>query len=272
MRNLLAIASLSLLVLVPAIAAAEMDEAGNLINVVGGPSGGDGGGVLCGTCPAPNGDRGVDFKNGELYVIAGVQIHHFQNCQIVGSTTISGVGNPFGLGYDSLRDLWIVTDPGADRVYQVNMAGAVVQSWPSPAAGPVGAAYDSQRDLYLIADFAVDQITRLNPNTGLPAAAIPVPAGSRIAGTGYDALHDLIFYHGRDQATSYCIRASTGALFFSIPIPNGGANNGQGAGVAPDGNGWLSHFEEPTLFCVVKDVSTAVEPSTWGAIKSTYHD
>ncbi|HWN80469.1 MAG TPA: hypothetical protein VNM87_00090 [Candidatus Udaeobacter sp.] len=249
---------------------ADLDVAGNVTDGTpgNGPNAPDGG--LCGTCPAPAGDTGVDFKNGDLYVLAGGQIHHLVNCAIVGSTTVQGITVPFGLGYDSLRDLWIVTDPGADRVYQVNMAGAVVNSWPAPAAGAVGAAYDSNRDLYLIADFTVDQITRLNPNTGLPAAPIPVPAGSRIAGTGFDPGADLIMYNGRDQATTYCISAATGVLVFSQPIPAGGGNNGQGAGIAPDGNGWLSHFEQPTLYCVEKDVATAVEQTTWGAIKSVY--
>jgi hypothetical protein len=255
---------------------ADLDDAGNVTDGTpgGGPTGPDG--PLCGTCPAPANDRGVDFKNGDLYVISGVQIHHMVNCQIVGSTTMVGITNPFGLGYDSLRDLWIVTDPSADRIYQVNMAGAIVNSWPSPAAGPVGAAYDSNRDLYLISDFAVDSITRLNPSTGLPAAAIPVPAGTRIAGTGYDPGADLIFYLSRGSAVepgaAHCMSAATGALVFSTPIPAApaGSNNGQGAGIAPDGNGWLSHFEQPTLYCIEKDIATPVEQTTWGAIKGIY--
>jgi hypothetical protein len=270
--RILVVATVLGLFLLPGLAMADLDEAGNLTDAVIGPDPGPPDGAQCGTCPAPAGDRGVDFKNGELYVIAGNQIHHYVNCQVVGSTTIQGITNAFGLGYDTLRDLWIVTDPGADRVYQVNMGGAVVNSWPSPAAGPVGAAYDSNRDLYLIADFAVDAITRLNPTTGLPVAPIAIPAGSRICGTGFDPGPDLIFYHGRDQAVSYCISAATGALFFSLPIPDAapGSNNGQGAGVAPDGNGWLSHFEQPTLYCIVKDIATPVEQTTWGAIKGIY--
>jgi hypothetical protein len=268
MRNL--VMTLGGFLLLPGLAMADLDDAGNL--GTGSTGGGTPDGPGCGTCPAPGGDAGLDFKNGELYVIAAGQIHHMVNCQIVGSTQLQGIVNPFGLGYDSMRDLWIIADPSADRIYQVNMAGGIVQSWPSPAAGPVGAAYDSNRDLYLISDWAIDQITRLNPTTGLPVASIPVPDGSRLAGTGYDPSRDLIFYHGRDQATSYCISAATGALFFSLPIPNGGADNGQGAGVAPDGNGWLSHREEPTIYCIEKHVATPVESSTWGAIKSILHD
>jgi len=269
MRILLAVAAVCGLLLLPGFALADLDVAGNWTDGEG-PNPQNPDGAQCGTCPAPAGDTGVDFKNGELYVIAGGQIHHLVNCQIVGSTPLSGISVPFGLGYDSLRDRWIVTDPSADRVYQVSMAGVIINSWPSPAAGPVGAAYDSNRDLYLVSDFTVDQITRLNPTTGLPAASIPIPAGSRIAGTGYDPSRDLITYHGRDQATTYCISGATGALFFSLPIPLGGGNNGQGAGIAPDGNCWLSHFEQPTIFCIVKDVPTAVEQTTWGKIKSNY--
>ena len=262
--------------LVPGLAIADFDDAGNTVGggSQGPPSSPDG--PLCGTCPAPAEDRGVDFKNGELYVLASGQIHHLVNCQIVGSTPLSGILNPFGLGYDTLRDLWIVTDPSADRIYQVTMAGAIANSWPSPAAGPVGAAYDSNRDLYLVSDFTIDSITRLNPVTGLPATSIPVPAGTRIAGTGFDPGPDLIFYLSRGNAqepgAAHCMSAATGALFFSLPIPDPGPDNGQGAGVAPDGNGWLSHREQPRLYCIVKDVATAVEQTTWGAIKSVYEE
>src|SRR5262245_50480364 len=88
------------LLLFPALAFADLDDAGNWTDGGGnGPQNPDG--AQCGTCPAPAGDAGVDFKNGELYVIAGGQINHFVNCAIVGATPIVGINVPFGLGYDT---------------------------------------------------------------------------------------------------------------------------------------------------------------------------
>ncbi len=136
----------------------------------------------------------------------------------------------------------------------------------------MGAAYDPSRDLYWITDFSTSQIYSINPNTGLPGPAINVPAGSRLAGTGYNAGGDILFYHGRNEAMSYCISASNGQLLFSFPIPAGGGNNGQGAGCAPGtGNGWLTHYEQPFVYCVEScGGATPVEASTWGTIKSLY--
>lgn len=270
----LVIAMLSLLVLaLPAAALAGLDAAGNYddggISVPPADDPGD----PCGTCPDPASSmRGVTYRNGDLYVLSqSGTIYQLQNCTAVASVSIQTSGFFFGLGWDSTRDLFVVSDAGADVIHTVNPAnGAVMNTFPSPASGPVGAAYDATRDLYWISDFNAGAITSLMPN-GAVGPSIPVPAGSRIAGTAYDAATDVLYYNGRDQAAGYCISASTGALISSFAIAPGG-NNGQGAGIDPSiGNVWITHFENPTIYCYEKDGgSTPVDSSTWGSIKAIY--
>jgi len=270
MRLWLAALSLALAVN-PSLAAAELDVNGNLIGTS--PTSWDTPGDPCGQCTAPYAILGVDFKGSDLWgITAGGLLYHFATCAVVETVQAQIPGSAYGLGYDSGRDLWIITSPQTDRVYQVDLSGAVVNSWATPGAGPVGAAYDATRDLYWITDFALAQIYSVDPDTGLPGAVINVPAGSRIAGTGYNAGADVLIYNGRDQAMSYCISAASGQLLYSFPVPLGGDNNGQGVGCDPaTGNAWLAHFEQPFLFCVEScGGPTPVAPATWGAIKSLY--
>jgi hypothetical protein len=270
MRKLATVLGLSLLLL-PGLAAAEYDVAGNIIDAPPPLPGNDSPGDVCGQCPQPPGtDVGLAFKAGNIHVIASGTIHELQNCQVVGSTAIQGVGFPWGLGYDSTRDMWIIADPGAARIYQVNMAGQVVNSWPSQSARPLGAAYDPNRDLYWVSDWQINQMNSIDPNTGLPGMVRNAPAGTRIAGLGYDAGGDVFYYHGRDQAFGYVMAVQSGALVVSFPLPVGGSNNGQGAGIAPDGNGWHSHSESSTIWCVELAGTTPVEEVTWGSIKAIY--
>lgn len=266
MFKLTAVFGLALLLL-PALAAAEYDVNGDLMVSV--PPPGDSPGDLCGQCPDPaSGPDGIAFKNGDLHVLAGATIYRIVNCQVAGTTPIA-VGSSFGLGYDDLRDMWIVADPSGSRVYQVDASGAVANSWAAPSTRPVGAAYDAVRDLYWLCDWQLNVLNSLDPNTGMPGPSFPAPGGTRLAGLGHDPGGDVFFYHGRDQAMSY-VCTGTGQLIVSFPVPFGGGNNGRGAGIAPDGNGWLCHAEQPNVFCVELAGTTPVETTTWGAIKAIY--
>jgi hypothetical protein len=254
----------------PGIALAELDAVGNIIDSEVGAlpfAPGD----PCGFCASPGiEDFGVTFKNGELWVVnQGGTLYHLQGCLAVESISIRVL--PAGLGYDSSRGLFIVTDASVDVVHQIDLSGTIVNTWPSPADGPVGAAYDPTRDLYWISDYLGNAITSMNPNTGLPGPTLPVPAGTRIAGTGYDATRDAILYNGRDQGMTYWMSAANGSLLGAFPNPGGpGLNNGQGAGIALDGNGWVSHYEQPAMYCLEGFGPVAVEDASWGRIKAEY--
>jgi hypothetical protein len=78
-----------------------------------------------------------------------------------------------------------------------------------------------------------------------------VPGGSRISGTAYDVTLDALVYHGRNEASTYWVSVETGEILAIFPVPQGGQNNGAGAAIDPNlGNLWLTHNEDPRLFCL----------------------
>ncbi len=103
------------LCLTPALALAELDDAGNIIYDPGqNPvEPGDAPGDPCGQCQTPGtGQKGVTFKGGDLWTIdsAGL-LSHYVNCVIVEQQGTQTGASTFGLGYDSNRNLWVITSP-----------------------------------------------------------------------------------------------------------------------------------------------------------------
>lgn len=259
------------LLLVPVIVAAQYDDRGNIIGPSGDPDPAPG--DPCGLCPDPSpATFGLTFKDGDLWVLDYVtySLYRLVSCSVAGTISLNAVAVPSGLGYDSHRGLFIVTDPAIAVVHQVDQSGAIVNTWPSPGPGPVGAAYDPLRDVYWISDWEMDNIASIDPNTGVTLNSFPVPAGSRIAGAGYDDSQDAILYNGRDQGRTYWVSAGTGALIGNFPNPGGGGeNNGQGAAVAPNGYGWVTHYEQPRIFCI-EGFPVPTRRASWGTVKAIY--
>jgi hypothetical protein len=258
--------------LLPAAALADFDVAGN--DLKGDDNSTAEPGDPCGQCPDPaDGEAGVAYRGPELWVQAGNVLFHLEECSVVETISISPpLSVAYGLGYDPIRDLFLVTDPGADVLTTVDMSGTRINTWPTPGPGPVGVAYDFARDLYWTSDWQVDALMAMNPD-GSAGPVHFVPAGSRISGTGYDMTHDALVYHGRDQAMGYWINAETGGFIDSFMVPYGGLNNGSGAGVDPATNYvWITHSEEPYVFCIegLGLPPTASAPSTWSLVKSLY--
>jgi hypothetical protein len=248
------------------------DVAGDLDSSPGASADASYPGEGCGTCPQPAPDAwGVTLREGALWVLAGATLYHLRPCGVVEAVPLAGVTVPVGLGYDSRRDVFVVTDPAMDLVHQIDATGAVAATWPSPGEGPVGAAYDPDRDVYWISDWIADSITPLDPVTGESGPELPVPFGSRIAGCGYDRSSDALLYNARDQSLTCWMSAGGGELLASSPNPGGpGINNGRGTAVAPEGRGWLGHFEQGRLYCVEGPGPVGVERVTWGATKAGY--
>jgi streptogramin lyase len=255
---------------IPGIVLAQYDFYGNEIGVAGTPDPAPG--DPCGTCPDPSPDIfGLTFKDGSLWALDYVSytLYHLVSCTVVATVTLT-VAYPAGIGYDTNRGLFIVTDPGLDLVHQVDVSGTIINTWPSPGPGPVGAAYDPMRDVYWISDWETDVIAAVDPNTGLAVITYSVSAGSRIAGTGYDEGQDVILYNGRNEARTYWMSAATGMLIANFPNPGGGGGgNGQGAAIAPNGHGWIAHFEQPTIYCI-EGFPVPTENASWGRVKALY--
>jgi hypothetical protein len=257
------------LILTQGTAMARYDAAGNIIgDGDGGPV--NGVGDVCGTCPAPNDDLGVDFKGNDLLVYDGV-IHRYQNCVEAETVTLHPAPSfGFDIGYDSVRNLYLVTDPGAHTVITYASDGSQVGTF-AALGNPVGVAYDASRDVYWACDWTADQIYAIDADTGAIGPVFPAPLGTRIAGTGYDAVNDAIAYNARDQAMGHWMSASNGSLIASYAIPLGGKNNGAGCGVDPlTTNVWTSHYEQPFVYCIFGLGPIAVEADSWGSIKAGY--
>jgi hypothetical protein len=245
-----------LLAIAPTAAGAQFDELGNHEGRAGVvPDGAAGSAVVetCGTCKEPDVlSWGVAFRGGERWV-TGVRgtLFRMNGCRVTAEIPLVTTRLAAGLGYDSRRDVFVLTDAARDEVCQVTTSGRILTRWPTPGPGPVGAAYDPRRDLYWISDWERDRLDSIDPKTGLPGPSIDVPAGSRISGTAYDVTLDVLVYHSRDEALTYWMSVETREIVAVYPIPRAGRNNGAGAGIDPArGNLWLTHNEEALMFCL----------------------
>jgi hypothetical protein len=242
-----------LFMVLPTAVAAQFDDLGN--------HAGQGGETLdpqesvvetCGECKEPDVLAwGVAFRGSYKWIVdVRGTLFRMRGCVVDREIPLITLPLPAGLGYDTHRDVLIVADAALDHVYQVTTSGRVLRGWPTPGPGPVGAAYDSRRDLYWFSDWELDQLNSIDPNTGLPGPSIDVPAGSRISGTAYDAVLDVLVYNSRDGALTYWVSVATEEILAVYPIPKGGRNNGAGAAIDPRrGNLWLTHNEESLMFC-----------------------
>jgi hypothetical protein len=275
MRLTILLVSLCLLC-VPVMVRAELDVAGD--ELVAGPAPHDNPGDPCGECPDSYASKGAAFMGGDFYfndrntsTIVGMDN---ETCQILGSTPVTGISYAYGLTYDQTRDVWVIDDPGADYMYVVDTNGAVVNSWPTTPSGntgPVGTAFDVNRDVYWSCCWQTNRLYSYDPATGAPVGVITCPAGSRVAGLGYDAHNDVLAYNGRDQGYTYWVDAESGGLLAQAPIPNAGSNNGSGLGVEPGTqNAWVTHYEMNAIYCLEGMGASAVESTTWGQLKGAF--
>ncbi|MEN8165101.1 MAG: hypothetical protein ABFS37_13300 [Acidobacteriota bacterium] len=216
----------------------DFDSAGNPLGAhqPAAPANGDDralGDVLNSFPEPPDAAFGLTFRNGNLWGAGeGSLVLSEMNPDtgaVISTVTVNGAGfsNVAGLGYDTSRNLFIVTDTVIDTVSTVDpTTGAVQNSWPAPAGGPVGASYDSVRDGYWICDFSSTLLYLVSPTDGAVVWTCPsLPAGSStIAGVGYEAATDRLVYNSRSNGTTYIIEASDCSLVASFPTPGAWGN------------------------------------------------
>lgn len=230
-------------------------------------------GAVLDSCFAPvNRTFGVEFRRDELWTSAyDGTLTRIENCVPVQVISVNGFrGLATGLGWDSRRDLFVVTDAELEIVYVVDLAGDVVRSYPAPGTGSIGAAYDSTRDVYWITDFETDSLYALNPLDGGRAAAFALPAGTRCSGAAYDPALDAIYYNDRVAVPMcYYVSASTGELLGQFELPYAALFTWQDNGLAADGTLWIHHFERDRIYGIERQVTEA-RRVTWGGLKLRY--
>ena len=230
-------------------------------------------GDYCGNCPDPvQRVFGVEFRHGDLWIVTiDGTLTHLSSCQTIDVHNIQGFrGFATGLGYDSKRDQFVVTDAFNEEVQEVAPDGAVLKTFPAPGTGSIGAAYDSTRDVYWITDFETDSLYAIDPVTGASVHRFALPAGTRVSGAAYDAALDAIYYNDRVlDARCYYVSAQDAALLGSFAIPYTGFNGWDDNAFAPDGNLWAHNNENQGVYCIERS-TTPTRASTWGALKLRY--
>jgi hypothetical protein len=215
---------------------------------------------------------GVEFRRGELWTLAiDGTLTRLSGCAPAQILSVNGFrGFATGLGWDSRRDLFVVTDAEIESLYVVDLAGEVVRVLGAPGSGSIGAAYDSTRDVYWITDFETDSLYGLNPLDGGRVAAFALPAGSRCAGAAYDPGLDAVFYQDRVLVpTCYFVSAADGSLLGQFQLPYPGLNGWEDNALAPDGSLWAHHFERGKVYAFERSV-TSTRRVTWGGLKQRF--
>lgn len=190
-------------------------------------------------------------RNGSTLLLMGSgQILQFDEAtgSPLGSVT-TGVSGDFGLGYDSLRGLFVTTNAGSDVVSTHDATGGLVSSWVAPATGPVGAAYDAGRDVYWICDWQANTVTSIRPTTGASITTWDTAAVgcTRPAGVAFDRANDQVIVGGRDQSSVFVMDAATGALVRSF-VAVDGSNNPQGLADSSSGNVWHTSWNSGNVY------------------------
>jgi hypothetical protein len=230
-------------------------------------------GALCDSCPDPNlRVFGVEFRLGDLWTVSyDGTLTHLSSCRPVEVHSVQGFrGLASGLGYDSRRDLFVVTDAELAIVYVVDVRGNVVRSYPTPGPGAIGAAYDPRRDLYWITDWREDSLFAVVPETGVVTTRFALPAGFRVAGAAYDPVLDAVYYQSR-VAEPVCYFASVvdGSLLGSFALPYASINGWEDNALGPGGTLWIHHNELASIYCIER-LTTATRRVSWGALKERY--
>ncbi|MEM7201532.1 MAG: hypothetical protein AAF628_14785 [Planctomycetota bacterium] len=198
--------------------------------------------------------RGLAFRDDQLFGITQaavlVELDPF-NGRVLNAVTTE-LTDAFGLGWDSNRGAFIVTDPVRDLVFRITPAGYMVAQFTAPATGPVGAAYDTTRDAYWIADWEADRIYLIDPDDGTTIRSLPAPPMTgRIAGAAHEPTTDVLLVHGRDTESAYVLSAVNGMVITSFPVRLTWTNNGDGAAIrASDRSAYLAHREAATVLVV----------------------
>ena len=123
---------------------------------------------------------------------------------------------PFGLGYDSARNEFVMTSASHGTVVRVNSSGTITTIFKVPTSATTGVAYDANRDAYWAADWSANLLYLMdaaNGSTLQPAFDLKSSGCTRASDVGFSAINDLIVIIGRDNETAYLYRAGNPPVF-----------------------------------------------------------
>lgn len=140
--------------------------------------------------------------------------------------------SPFGLGFDSRRNSFVLADASLKAIVRADLSGKVTTFASYAPNRCVGVAYDSNRDGYWLTMLSPYQLLLYdasNLTTVLKTIDLVAVGATRAAGAAYDPINDVVYTNSRDKKAGYAFSAATGALLNSWPLVYQGSNNGQGA-------------------------------------------
>jgi hypothetical protein len=195
----------------------------------------------------PPGTKLLEFKLGPrmygltvvgdiFYAVAKPNILEFDRQGNVKNTiSLSGAPSgfsPFGLGFDTRRNSFILCDASYKAIVLADLNGKVSTFSSYAPNRCVGAAYDSTRDGYwmtMLSPYQILLYDARNLTSVLKTIDLVAVGATRAAGTAYDRINDVVYTNSRDKKMGYAFSAATGALLYSWPLVHNGTNNGQGA-------------------------------------------
>jgi hypothetical protein len=179
---------------------------------------------------------GVTVVGEVFYAVARPNILEFDRQGNVKATiTLSGAPSgfsPFGLGFDTRRNSFVLCDSTAEAIVLADLSGKVSTFASYAPNRAVGVAYDPSRDGYWLTMLSPYQLLLFdarNLPSVLKTIDLVAVGATRAAGAAYDPINDVVYTNSRDKGAGYAFSAATGMLLYSWPLVHRGLNNGQGA-------------------------------------------
>jgi DNA-binding beta-propeller fold protein YncE len=165
-----------------------------------------------------------------VYISSPSVLYEFDaNTGKVLSSIQSQFAGPYGLGYDSRRNEFVLTAAGPGTIGRVDQTGKVTTVFPCPTTRPIGVAYDPGRDAYWVADWSANVLHLLDATTGKsvqPSFSLSPSGCTRSADVGYSPYNDLLCVIGRDKNQAFLFTAGASpqlrqAISFKTSVPGG---------------------------------------------------
>ncbi len=161
-----------------------------------------------------------------LYTSSPSVIYEYTPSGTLVSSLQHNYASPYGMGYDSRRNEYVLCSASSGDVARVDLTGNVTTVFPAPSTRPIGVAYDPNRDAYWVPDWSANLLHLMDASTGntlQPSFSLSASGCTRSADVGYSWINDILAIVGRDKNQMFLYRAGNpptfvGAFSFSTTI------------------------------------------------------